>query len=116
MPFGLCQETPEQCTYSGCESSVLVRKIHFGPGLRAVIEKGSWIDPSVAYRIDEKGRKPLRPTEGRQIWRDTGPLALLREKDFAGDAPIRFERPLACHAIPAITRFRRVIEIASTLR
>lgn len=83
-----------RCTYGGTQCEVLVRQMQFSAGLRAVIEGGRWVDPNAAYRITEKGRFPMRPSEGRELWRDTGPLTLLQQKDSPGDAKVRFERPL----------------------
>jgi hypothetical protein len=54
-----------------------------------------WRDPNVPYRTDPKGTVALRPQEGREIWRDSGPLALLEDKDYGSDPSqrLRFERP-----------------------
>lgn len=79
------------CSVTGRCSDTLVRTMQFGPGARAGFE---WRDPSVAYRIGDKGPTPLRPQEGKELWRDTAPLALLNQKDYQSDeAGVRFERP-----------------------
>lgn len=78
------------CTYSGRHSSVLIREIIWGPGFKFAGHDG-WLDPHVAYSLDAKrGRLALRPREDRQLWRDYGPLFLLREAE-AGD--VKFARP-----------------------
>jgi len=84
-----------RCTYTGVESEYLVREMHFGPGLRAVNENGAWTDPSVSYRTTKNGRSPLRPEEGRELWRDTGPLTLLQQQEHHSDeVRVRFTRPM----------------------
>jgi CRISPR system Cascade subunit CasA len=81
------------CTYSGEQSPVLVREIWWGPGL-AFRGQGGWFDPNVAYRYSAEGISPLRPQEDRVLWRDTGPLLLLRrEKHGQGENRVAFERP-----------------------
>lgn len=80
------------CTYTGRDSPVLVRKMGFGPGLKF---RGEWIDPQVAYRITSNGSSPLRAREDREIWRDVGPLMLLRKGDYQSEkGKIRFSRPI----------------------
>jgi hypothetical protein len=55
----------------------------------------AWRDPNVPYRLDaaKKTATAMRPQEGREVWRDTGPLVLLTKKDVKEDAKIAFERP-----------------------
>lgn len=38
----------------------------------------SWIDPNLAYRYDNDSAIPVRMREGRPLWRDAGPVALLK--------------------------------------
>lgn len=85
------------CSLTGRESPVLVRFMKFGPGDSCDF---GWEDPNCAYRFDgretdpAKVRKIMRPRPGRDVWRDTGPLALLREGDQrSGDETMRFQRP-----------------------
>jgi hypothetical protein len=53
-----------------------------------------WTDPNVPYRIGDDARNVLRPREGRAVWRDTGPIALLRDRDYQSEvSKIRFDRP-----------------------
>lgn len=80
-----------RCTYTGRDSPVLVREVQFGFGFKAV---GQWTDPQVSYRTTDTGRFPLRPQENRELWRDIGPLMLLRKEDYQGEqGQVRFERP-----------------------
>lgn len=81
------------CTYSGKQEPVLVRQMFFGPGLKAGAAP-NWTDPAVAYKYTEKGRLPIRPQEERQLWRDTGPLLLLRSDQYvSAEGKVRFDRP-----------------------
>ena len=60
----------------------LIRTMKFAPGDSVRLGEGVvWRDPSCAYREGEKGATILRLDKGREIWRDTGPLALLRASD-----------------------------------
>ena len=80
------------CSYTGRSDDILVREMVYGPGLKAA---GDWVDPQVAYKLTDKGRRKIEPDENREIWRDTGPLMLLREKDYAGEGGrVRFEQPI----------------------
>ena len=79
------------CTYTGERKEALVRGIYFDPGFQA---SGEWADPQVAYRIDDKGRFPMRPYEDREVWRYIGPLALLQKDDYESEkGKVHFERP-----------------------
>lgn len=95
-----------KCSYSGRESPVLVREVHFGFGLKAT---GGWTDPQVAYRFTDKGAFPLRPQEDRELWRDIGPLMLLRKEDHRGDdGEVRYERPVAVDQLRQLKQARMV--------
>ena len=79
------------CSLTGQPSSVIVRTMKFGPGASCDF---LWRDPNVPYKLDDKGAKVMRPQEGKEAWRDTGPLALLREGEHGREEDkIRFERP-----------------------
>lgn len=81
-----------RCSYTGEESPVLVRQMVFSFGFKF---SGDWIDPNVAYRESDKGRSPLRPREDRELWRDIGPLMLLRKEEYESEnGKVRFSRPL----------------------
>ena len=96
-----------RCTYSGRESSILVRTILHGPGFKA--EGPEWTDPQVAYRTNEKGRVPLRPREDREVWRETGPLLLLRDVDYDGDeGRVVFSRPAIVDQLRELQRGRYI--------
>jgi len=80
-----------QCALTGHETPVLVRTMKFTAGASCDF---AWQDPAIPYRYGNKGPLPLRPQEGREIWRDTGPLAMLRHGDFESkEGKVRFERP-----------------------
>jgi hypothetical protein len=64
------------CTFTGNQSSILIREMEFGPAWKWV---GKWIDPNVAYVTKEKKKSPIRLRDGRDIWRDFGPLMFLHE-------------------------------------
>ncbi|HTE20676.1 MAG TPA: type I-E CRISPR-associated protein Cse1/CasA [Armatimonadota bacterium] len=38
----------------------------------------TWVDPNLAYKYDGEDATPVRMREGRPLWRDAGPLALLK--------------------------------------
>lgn len=78
------------CSYTGGQSSVLVRQVAWGPGYKFA-GHATWVDPNVAYQLDEKrGPIPVRPREHRQLWRDYGPLFLSRDNQKGSD---KFARP-----------------------
>jgi len=79
------------CTYTGRPSPVLIRQIVWGPGHKFG-GQDQWLDPHVAYIHDDKrGTLPLRPRADRPLWRDYGPLFLLRHAQGSGH---RSSRPL----------------------
>ncbi|MEX2755945.1 MAG: type I-E CRISPR-associated protein Cse1/CasA [Candidatus Sigynarchaeota archaeon] len=82
-----------RCTYTGEQEDVLVHEVVFDPGWKARCE---WRDPNVAYRITKDGRSPLRAQEGKDIWRDTGPLLLLQEHQYRSldKNPVSYEKPI----------------------
>jgi len=83
------------CTYSGKHADFRVSRIHFGPGFMFRGGARGWTDPAVAYRMTDNGRSPIRPEEDRELWRDTGPLLLLRQEDHSGEkGRVAFTRPL----------------------
>ena len=82
---------PGRCSLTGQESAALVRAMKFIAGASCDFTNGGWRDPSVPYKIDDKGPKVMRPTEGKQVWRDTAPLALLNEHSGSEK---QFRRPL----------------------
>ena len=85
---------PGRCSLTGNESAVLVRGMKFIAGASCDFTNGGWRDPSVPYKIDDKGPKVMRPQEGKAVWRDTAPLALLNARSYTrGDAKIQFSRP-----------------------
>jgi len=82
---------PGKCSLSGVDSPVLIRSMKFRAGASCDF---TWTDPSVPYKITEKGPLVMRPQDGKEIWRDTGPLALLREGIYkSAKGNVGFNRP-----------------------
>lgn len=85
---------PGVCSLTGQDSPVLVRGMKFAPGASCDFTEGGWRDPSVPYRVDDKGPKVMRPQEGKEVWRDAAPLALLDSRSYThGGSKINYERP-----------------------
>ena len=82
-----------RCALTGMESPVLVRAMKFAPGWSSRFE--GWTDPHVPYRVSAEKVTVLRPQEERPLWRDAGPLGLLRQADYQAPAgqKFRFDRP-----------------------
>ncbi len=92
-----------ECTYSGEHSPVLVREMVYGPGAKTA--DSHWTDPNVAYRTTDKGPQSIRPREDRQVWRDTGPLLLLRSADYENErSHVRFSRPAIINQLRVLQR------------
>jgi CRISPR system Cascade subunit CasA len=88
----LFPEEGEHCSLTGEPSGVVVRRMAFVAGAKADFDW--WDDPNVAYRHAKEGVFPLRPREGREVWRDLGALAMARAPQGSprtGDG--FFERP-----------------------
>jgi len=101
MPGG-----PARCCLTGVHSPQIVHAMRFTGGVFWDGQRVTWVDPSVGYRITADGMKSQRPREGRELWRDTGPMALLREADYEaqeGKRIVRFERPAV------VTQFGRLV-------
>lgn len=97
-----------RCTYTGQHAAVLVREVVYGPGFKFAGDV-QWTDPNAAYRTTDQGRFPLRPQEERELWRDTGPLLLLRDKDYAGDkGKVSFSRPLVVEQFDRLKVERKI--------
>lgn len=95
------------CTYSGKEVPVLVRRMVYGPGFKFAGGE-SWLDPNTAYQIGEK-RLPLRPEEARELWRDVGPLLLLRRDTYtSANGKVSFERPQVVEQFLRLKEYRAV--------
>lgn len=83
-----------RCALTGQDAPVLVRSMRFAAGASCDFTDGGWRDPQVPYKVDDKGPKVMRPQEGKEVWRDTAPLALLTSKTRrSGEATIQFTRP-----------------------
>jgi CRISPR system Cascade subunit CasA len=103
-----------RCSLTGAQTPLIVRTMRFCAGDSCDVD---WRDPNVAYHMRADQVRPLRPREARDLWRDSGALALLQERDRIGDgdrAQERFERPAI------ITQFAGlvadgVIDVGATL-
>lgn len=90
------------CSISGKQSAIIVRTMQYCAGASCGFH---WTDPSVPYRITEKGSTVMRLQDGRDIWRDIGPFALLNDKAYESpNTRIRFTRPLL------IDQFQHIIQ------
>jgi CRISPR system Cascade subunit CasA len=89
-----------RCSITEQNSPTLIRTMRFIAGAACDF---IWRDPNVAYKITDK-QVPLRPQEEKAIWRDTGPLSLLREEDYISENSVKFERPAV------VTQIQKLIE------
>ena len=90
------------CSLTQRRSDIIVRTMQFGPGASCDF---LWRDPNVPYKVYDKGPKVMRPQEGKEAWRETGPLALLREGEHGReDAKILFQRPLIVEQFSQMSR------------
>lgn len=107
---------PGRCSLSGEESRLTVREMHFAAGASCDF---TWCDPNVPYQLGKEGMLARRPQEGREVWRDIGPLALLRQADYESEkGKVRFERPAVVTQFAALSDERalpRESRIALTL-
>lgn len=55
-------------------SEVLVRHMVFEMGVSRPKESETWLDPFAAYRVRTEGPIPIRPQEGKTLWREYGNL------------------------------------------
>jgi CRISPR system Cascade subunit CasA len=82
---------PGVCAVTGVESDVTVGRMRFKAGASCDF---TWFDPSVPYRITDQQARVMRPQDGKELWRDTGPLLLLGPEDYNGeDSGVRYLRP-----------------------
>lgn len=80
-----------KCTYTGAQSDVLVQEMAYGFG---AMFRGDWQDPAVAYFTNERGSFAIKPGAEREVWRDVGPLVLLRKEDYEkSKGKVRYSRP-----------------------
>ena len=56
--------------------------------------RGDGQDPAVAYFTNERGSFAIKPGAEKELWRDVGPLALLRKEDYEkSKGKVRYSRP-----------------------
>lgn len=91
-----------RCSLTGTQADCTVARMRFARGASGGF---AWTDPNVAYRIAAGGATPVRPREGHELWRDTGPLALLRQTDHGtGAGRVCFTRPVVVDQFVELTR------------
>lgn len=82
---------PGRCTLTGRETQTRIQTMKFTSGASCALE--TWRDPAAAYRLKD-GALIVRPQEGKAVWRDTGPLALLHAGTHGkGEGSVQYERP-----------------------
>lgn len=59
---------------TGEQSDILVRRMVFDMGHSRPKDAELWRDPFAAYRARDKGPVPVRPQEGKSLWREYGNL------------------------------------------
>lgn len=76
------------CTQCGAQTDVFVRQMLFEMGHRRSEGASSWDDPFVAFRVpsgkgagESGGVVPVRPQEGKALWREYTGLLLLDDDD-----------------------------------
>lgn len=69
------EATPGRCSRTGEASGVLVRRMVFEMGHARPKDAAFWFDPFAAYRFRGKDEPvPVRPIEGKVLWREYGNL------------------------------------------
>lgn len=75
---------PGPCTRCGEESAIRVKEMLYEMGWSRRKDASWWKDPFVAYRKSAKGKSeaptPLRPSQGKALWRDYNVLFLSGEE------------------------------------
>ena len=80
--------------------------MRFTPGFGAGFP---WTDPNTCDVIRSDKVPIMRPQKDRAVWRDTGPLLLLRQADYLSeDGKIRFERPAVVTQFVTMLKNRQV--------
>jgi CRISPR system Cascade subunit CasA len=92
----------------------LIRTMKFTAGDSTRIAT-TWRDPNAAYRTDDaKGTTIIRTREGKEIWRDMGPIALLRETQKGGpsDRKWKYDRPRVLDQIEELPDKEKEVRLA----
>lgn len=101
------------CSVSGKTSPTLIKTMKFRAGASCGF---SWTDPNVPYKISASSTTPLRPEEAREIWRDTGPLALLNENTYSSkESKIEFRRPRILDQFQKLFKYNNEIQLTITV-
>lgn len=83
------QRLEARCTRCGEATEWGVRTMIFEMGESRAKETAFWQDPFVAYRQIEKGPTPIRPQEGKALWREFAGLFLVYPKDTKSQVTLR---------------------------
>ena len=95
------EESKAECSLSGARPGLLIRRMVFVAGVgndASLIWTG---DPNVAYRPGKDMQLPIRPSEGREVWRDTGALAFHAMSDGKGGV---FQRPAVVEQLERVLK------------
>ncbi len=94
-----------ECSFLGTEKECLIREMFFEKNAACDFE---WTDPAVPYKISDK-HIPLRPQEGRELWRDLGPIALLKKNSYTSEnGKIQFDRPLLINQLADFAAYGQI--------
>ncbi len=76
---------------NGEDNNLYVREMKFAKGDST---RFKWIDASLAYRYTKDKVTPVRMQENRLLWRDAGPLLLLKDSEYgSNERKISLRRP-----------------------
>src|SRR5690606_38854363 len=90
------EQTPGRCSRSGEWSDTLVRRMVFEMGHSRPKGAALWVDPFAAYRFRGKEEPvPIRPVEGKALWREYGNLFHTVVPDDSGEVQAGAVRPPA---------------------
>jgi len=92
-----------RCSIDGTNCPVTISTLRFTAGDSC--DFTAWRDPSVPYMTVDKGVYAIRPKEGKELWRETGPLALLKDQ---GNDKVQFTRPNLIDQFHELRRSRAI--------
>ncbi len=91
------QQLSKPCTRCARQTAWSAREMTYEMGQSRPKDAAFWQDPFVAYRVREKDQPlPIRPVEGRALWREYAGLFLPHQKDE------KFYRPLVIDQLEEI--------------
>ena len=90
------EQGPGRCSRSGEWSDILVRRMVFDMGHSRPKGSALWMDPFAAYRFRGKEEPaPIRPQEGKVLWREYGNLFHTVVPDDSGEVQAGVVQPPA---------------------